>query len=265
LGTEAVLRLACEHHTKPVHFISTTSVFSSIGKTGTLTIWESDRPTLETAPTNGYAQTKWVSEQLILSARDRALPVTIHRPGRISGHSQTGVFNENDLLYRLIIGCIELGSAPEGEMQIDFAPVDYVSQAIVHLSQQPQSWNQAFHLVNPHPLAADGLIHKIHSLGYPLQRLPYDEWRSQLLQIAQDQPEHPLYPLIPTFPPQTESDSHTAALHFDCRNTVAGLANTSIHCPPVSDALLETYFTYLIQNGSLVSPDLGAVHANSRL
>lgn len=49
-------------------------------------------------------------------ARDRGLPISIYRLGRISGHSQTGMFNVNDFLYRLIIGCIQLGSTPAGEI-----------------------------------------------------------------------------------------------------------------------------------------------------
>jgi thioester reductase-like protein len=138
-------------------------------------------------------------------------------------------------------------------MQIDFAPVDYVSQAIVHLSQQPSAPGQAFHLVNPHPLSADELIDKIRSLGYPLQQLPYEEWRSQLLHIAQHQPDHPLCPLVPLFPPPTNetstNETSTAPLQFDCRNTLSGLAGTSIQCPPVGDRLLDTYFASLIANG----------------
>ncbi|MBD2120460.1 non-ribosomal peptide synthetase [Trichocoleus sp. FACHB-262] len=262
VGTETVLRLACQHRTKPVHLISTNSVFAPTAKSGVQTVWEQDIPNLEAVPDNGYVQTKWVAERQVMNARDRGLPVAIYRPGRISGDSQTGVFNANDFLYQLIIGCVQLGSAPEGEMPIDFIPVNYVSQAIVHLSLQPTALGQAFHLVNPHPLSAEHLIHKIRSLGYPLQRLPYSEWRSQLLEIAQHQPDHPLYPLISMFPPATETASSIASLHFDCRNTLAGLAGTSIHCPLIS-SLFDTYFTYLIENGNLTPPISVAAHANS--
>ncbi|MBD2095647.1 amino acid adenylation domain-containing protein [Trichocoleus sp. FACHB-591] len=263
VGTETVLRLACQHRTKPVHLISTNSVFAPTAKSGVQTVWEQDVPNLEAVPDNGYVQTKWVAERQVMNARDRGLPVAIYRPGRISGDSQTGVFNANDFLYQLIIGCVQLGSAPEGQMPIDFIPVNYVSQAIVHLSLQPTALGQAFHLVNPHPLSAEQLIHKIRSLGYPLQRLPYSEWRSQLLEIAQHQPDHPLYPLIPMFPPATEAASSIASLHFDCCNTLAGLAGTSIHCPLISNSLLDTYFTYLIENGNLTPPISVAAHGNS--
>ncbi|MBD1865324.1 MULTISPECIES: non-ribosomal peptide synthetase [Trichocoleus] len=261
VGTEVVLRLACQHHTKPVHIVSTNSVFAPTAKSGVQTIWEQDIPTLEAVPNNGYVQTKWVAERQVMNARDRGLPVTINRPGRISGDSQTGVFNANDFLYQLIIGCVHLGSAPQGEMPIDFIPVDYVSQAIVHLSLQPGALGQAFHLVNPRPLSAEQLIHKIRSLGYPLQRLPYSEWRSQLLEMAQHQPDHPLYPLVPMFPPAPEAASRPASLEFDYRNTLVGLAGTSIHCPAISDSLLDTYFAYLIENGHLTPPV--PAHANT--
>jgi thioester reductase-like protein len=256
LGTQEILRLASQIKVKPVHFISTTSVFSSPGHSGVKVIREQDSLDDSYVSSDGYSQSKWVAEKLVSIAHERGLPVCIYRPGRISGHSQTGVFNANDFLYRLIIGCIQLGSAPEGNASFDIAPVDYVSRAIAYLSRQKESLGKAFHVVNPHPLHSSLLIDSIRSLGYPIQQIPYDQWRTELLNIARRSPEHPLYPLVPFFPAREshEQTSNSGMLKFDCQNTLAGLAGTSIVCPPADDELLRTYFSYLIHNGFLKLP-----------
>lgn len=261
LGTQEVLRLACRIKTKPVHFISTPSVFSAAVDSEVRVIREQDSLKDSEIPTGGYSQSKWVAEKLVASAQERGLPVCVYRPGRISGHSQTGVFNPNDFLYRLIIGCIQLGSAPDEDIAEDIVPVDYASRAIVHLSKREKSPGKAFHLVNPQLLHSDMLINVIRSFGYPLQQTSYDRWRAELIKVAGHSPGHALYPLVPFFPARgsdrtskmkfSEKRSNSVVLQFDCRNTHNGLAGTSIICPPIDEQLLSTYLSYLIQNGFL--------------
>ncbi|MBW4451347.1 MAG: amino acid adenylation domain-containing protein [Nostoc indistinguendum CM1-VF10] len=253
LGTQEVLRLATQFKVKPVHFMSTDGVFSVKGDSGVKVIQEQDSLDDYQVPSGGYTQSKWVAEKLVTIARDRGLPVTIHRIGRVSGHSKTGVFNQNDFLYRLIIGCIKLEKVPDGNMIEDMAPVDYVSKAVVHLSRQEKSIGKgkAFHFVNSQPFHSIKLIKLLRSLGYPLQQISNDQWQADLINIAEHYPEHPLYPLVPLL---SEQNHNSAVLKFDCQNTRDGLANTSIICPPIDDSLLNTYLSYLMQKGFLEAP-----------
>jgi thioester reductase-like protein len=46
---------------------------------------------------------------------------------------------------------VQLGSAPDIDIRDNIVPVDYVSKAIVHLSQQEESLGKTFHLVHPKP------------------------------------------------------------------------------------------------------------------
>jgi amino acid adenylation domain-containing protein/thioester reductase-like protein len=252
LGTQEVLRLASQVKIKPVHFISTSGIFNLAGRshTGIKVVREQDNIDEVEVPANGYIQSKWVAEKLVTIARDRGLPICIYRPGRISGHSQTGVFNTNDFLYKLIIGCIQLGSVPDGETMMNLIPVDYTSYAIAHLSKQEKSLGKAFNLFNPHSFCSSKLINAIRSLGYSIQQIPYEEWRNKLLDVAGNFPEHTLYPLIPFFPAKDSQsdDLNGAELKFDCQNVIDGMADTSVSCPPIDDKVLHTYFSYLIQN-----------------
>lgn len=258
LGTQEIIRLACKIKVKPVHFISATSVFSNVSCLGVEVIREQDSINEDQVPFGGYNQSKWVAEKLVAAARERGLPVCIYRLGRISGHSKTGVFNLNDFLYRLIIGCVQLGSIPNAEMMLDIIPVDFASRAIVHLSKQQISWGKNFHLVNPHPVSSSVFFEKLRSLGYPIQNVSYEKWHTQLLNIAESFPEHALYPLISLLPGKNSQSqtSDSGGLKFDCQNTLDGLIDTPITCPPIDSQLLSTYFSYLIHNEFLAPPQI---------
>jgi amino acid adenylation domain-containing protein/thioester reductase-like protein len=255
LGTQEVLRLACQIKIKPVHFISTISVFSAPMGTGVKLVSEESNLDDYPIPEGGYTQSKWVAEKLLAIARDRGLPICIYRPGRISGHSKTGAFNPNDFFYRLLIGCIQLGSVPEREFFDSLAPVDYVSKAIVYLSRQQESLGKAFHVINQELLNLKILFKVVRSFGYPLQQVSDEHWQLELMKIADNFPNHPLYPLIPLFtlkkgsiPSSKTQISNLVALKFDCSNTQQGLIDTSIVCPPTDEKLLTTYFSHLMRN-----------------
>ncbi|QFS50801.1 non-ribosomal peptide synthetase [Nostoc sphaeroides] len=253
LGTQEVLRFACQVQTKPVHFISTASIFSPLKGSVVTVATEADSIDNYPVPSSGYLQTKWVCEKLIKTAHKRGLPINIYRIGRVSGHSQSGVFNVNDLVYKLIIGCIQIGSVPDRDIQEDIMPVDYVSQAIIHLSKQQKYSGQAFHLVNNQLLHTNTLLQVIQSFGYQTQQLSYEDWQLKLINIAGASPEHPLYPLVPFFS-EEDSDKQpvkTGSLKIDCQNAIAELSNSQIICPDIDEKLLFTYISYLAKQGFL--------------
>ncbi|MEL6163783.1 MAG: thioester reductase domain-containing protein, partial [Cyanobacteria bacterium J06628_3] len=244
LGTQEIIKLACKNKVKPLHFISTISVFAGTNQI----IHENEPLDINRTPAGGYAQSKWVAEKLVTIARQRNLPVSIYRVGAVSGHSQTGVFNRNDFLYKMIQGCVQLGSAPIGNMILDIIPVDYVSQAIIYLSKQSESWGKVFHLVHPQPVDVDILFKQLNSMGYPVERLPYQEWREKLLKIIENSPNHPLYAIASLFSASSgNSTTEAKPLVFDSHNTLTALADTSIICPAIDAQLLSTYINYLMK------------------
>jgi len=165
LGTQEILRLASQIKVTPVHYISTLDVFQSPAYSEMKVILESDALAHCEGLSDGYAQSKWVAEKLVMTARDRGIPVCIYRLGTITGHSQTGVSQTNDLICRMIKGFIQLGSAPDLALMMTLTPVDYVSRALIHLSRQKTSLGKAFHLLNPHPLHMSKLVSDINALG----------------------------------------------------------------------------------------------------
>ncbi|NDJ18573.1 non-ribosomal peptide synthetase [Myxacorys almedinensis] len=262
LGTQEVLRLAAMIRTKPVHFISTFSVFSNVDRLEKIEVREEDTPEACESLQSGYAQSKWVSERLAAIANSRGIPVCIYRLGRITGDTQTGICNTDDFMSRMIKGCIQIGYIPEPDSDtlVDMTPVDYASQVIVHLSQQQQLLGQVFHVVNPTPIRIQQLLNwLIGSSGYSLKAVSYEQWREELIKVTKSSQDNALYPLLPRFLLKSTEESKDSQLNlseskFDCRNTLKGLQGTSISCPQVSDKLLKTYFQYYKQSNYLKSP-----------
>lgn len=251
LGTQEILRLASQNKTKPVHFISTLAIFSSISYSEAHVVREQNSLNSSQGLNSGYTQSKWVAEKLVTIARSRGIPVCIYRPGAIAGHSLTGVCNRDDFVCRMIKGCVQLGYAPEIDMILDMTAVDYVSKAVVHLSKQKSSLGKTFHLLNSHPIHWNDLINWIRSFGYPIQQIPYERWRTELLNLAGHFSENALSPLLPFF---EEMSSQARMPQIDCQNTLNGLTGTNIVCPPVDTELLHTYFSYFIRSNFLNAP-----------
>ncbi|GAA6621084.1 thioester reductase domain-containing protein [Scytonema sp. NUACC26] len=252
LSTQEVLRLASLIQTKPVHFISTIGVFFSEAYSAVQQVTEIDLPEFSSLK-GGYRQSKWVAEQLVMIAQERGLPACIYRPSRIMGHSKTGINgNFQDALCLLLKGCIQLKKFPSVETDIILVPVDYVSQSIVHLSLLEKSPGKAFHLTNSQPTSWENLFDAICSVGYPLEKVTYNEFLVAVEHHAFKHPEDEynsslllLLSSSETFPIEKPK--------FDARHTQAGLAGTSIACPPVDEKLLATYFSYFQKVGYLPS------------
>ncbi|KAF2192957.1 acetyl-CoA synthetase-like protein [Zopfia rhizophila CBS 207.26] len=175
-GTREILRLACQGGAT-VQYVSTNGVLPPSFENG----WPEDAMLdIDEVPEkllDGYGQTKWVAEQLVLEAGRRGLPVKIHRAGTISGHSATGVANAWDLLSALIVESIQLGHAPDVEgWRAEMTPVDFVSKAIIHLSDQTHAEQLIFHLGDPDPVDTRAVFDDLKELGYSTQRLGWDEW-----------------------------------------------------------------------------------------
>ncbi|NJM96248.1 MAG: NAD-dependent epimerase/dehydratase family protein [Phormidesmis sp. RL_2_1] len=266
-GSEAVLKLAAQTKTKPVHFISTLDVFQSPAYIKTPVITEADHLNQSEGLYRGYAQTKWVAEHLMLEARRRGIPVNIYRPEMISGHSKTGVSQPNDLLCRFFKGIVQMGSAPNIDRMMHMVPVDYVSQAIVSLAHNPDALGQTFHLANHAPLSFTQLLNEIRSLGFSIDSIAYDQWQTRLINLESSD-NNALMPLISLFTENNEQESYLeisllSSQRFDCSNALTYLNQGSVICPPVSRDLIKIYFKYFVQSGFLDVPSAYQAHGHN--
>ncbi|MDX7990684.1 non-ribosomal peptide synthetase [Xenorhabdus littoralis] len=261
-STLNILRLVTHGKAKSVHYVSTIAAFGPVGLLHSTTcIYENDSltPYMEGLKYDvGYAQSKWVVEQLIWQARKIGIPVSVYRPGFIMGDSVSGVGNLNDFVARLIIGCIAIGACPELPRQWkEFVSVDYVSSALLAIATDIRNLGQAYHLVPPdrktQSVDINGFFRLLEECcGHPLQSLPYSEWLSRL--IADPHLDHnALLSLLPmlserVYQQLTRWEVNENMPVFDTRNTVLALANATnpVHFTPMGKELLSKYLNYYL-------------------
>lgn len=254
LGTQEVLRLAGQA-AAPLHFISTLGVFAPGQYPAHARIGEytplHDGQGLE----DGYTRSKWVAENMVALARARGCAVSIYRPGTISGHSQTGIGNTTDLIWAVLKGCIQLGSAPDLEWPINLVPVDYVSQAITYLSLQHERPAETFHFFHTQTLYWNRLVQQARICGYPLRQLPFARWREEMLaELGRPATDNALHPFLPLLEKWQADGAARAPIMFDDQQTQAGLTGSAITRPGMDERLLETYLSHFVRCGFLPAP-----------
>jgi thioester reductase-like protein len=249
-GTAEVLRLAGHAATKPVHYISSSAVFFSPRYLERADVGEKERPTFYDDLPNGYAQSKWVAEQLIWQASARGIPVVVYRPGLIAGPGDTGYCKLDDLFPRLVKGCIQLAAAPEvRQSAIEMMPADHLSAAVVHLSRRRGVPASAFHFVNPQPIPWPMVVDCIRDLGHQIEVVAYEDWLGRIRRHPDDHVLRPLIGLLEWIGQRAQGwPFHPPALSND--RTRACMADADLPLPS-AQALLQSCVAYLQRVGFL--------------
>ncbi len=245
-STKTILRLACLHKTKPVHYVSTLSVFAPFSLHEEIVYHESDPLASYQYLLDGYSQTKWVADKLVKEAGLRGLPYTIHRPGRITGDSQTGLGDSEDLLWNAIRQCVLIGAVPAIDDTIEMTPVDYVSDAIVKVGLTPSSWNKTYHLVNPVSFPWKRLTSLLRERGADVQELPFGEWKRRMELMSQDRTVVNLLAMFPDELFPMESKLPFSKTNYGSERTREDLARLGVHCAPADDRLVRLYLDHLV-------------------
>ncbi|XP_070554169.1 uncharacterized protein [Ptychodera flava] len=253
LGTQNVLLFASTNKIKPLHYISTNGVVPS----GLKNVSE-DTDTVEFADklTDGYNQTKWVAEKLVLNARERGLPIAIYRPGNLSGDSGHAAWNPMDSNLLLIRGCVQTMSAPDVGWEIEMTPVDFVSGVIVKLTQNIMlAMGKVFHMVNPRPIASRWLFEWMQAHGYPVQLLPYGEWCKKIEGLKNSnngKNDQQLGEMLDNI--VKNSSVFTDLSQFSMTNLQTVLSTLGMSYPSLNSDLLTTYFKNLARRNVITQP-----------
>lgn len=250
-GTEELLRLLADSASPGMHHISTTSVYAPAHGPDPVVITESTPPGPAAELPDGYARSKWVAEGLVAVARERGLPVTVHRPGRISGDSVTGACQERDLLWQLIKGCLQAEAVPDLPYgaTTDWVPVDHVSAAVVALCTSDGTGAESYHLTNPDAPDLGQVFDCAARLGHAMRTVPEPEWHA-LVEAQYDNAAQLFLGEEEARTPDEGPDRRS----FDSGQTVKSLAALGIQLPRLSDDVITRYLTFFQRTGFLPRP-----------
>ncbi|KAK4703385.1 L-2-aminoadipate reductase, partial [Phenoliferia sp. Uapishka_3] len=264
LATVEVLDLAATTKPKTLSFVSSTAAIEKgsyvrmsdeIVSRGGQGVPESDSLDAgKTGLTQGYGQTKWVSERLILEAGRRGLAGGIVRPAYIVGDSKTAVTNTDDFLWRLVKGCIQLGNIPDIHNSINMVPVDHVATITSVLALQSPLEPLRVHHVTAHPNPRfNDFLSALALYGYRVEKTEYLPWRTLLEQHVLKVQDNALFPLLHMV--LDDLPTSTKAASLDDTNTVALLrAAGEIESMTIDDKQMGLYLAWLVAAGFLDAP-----------
>lgn len=204
---------------------------------------------------NVYTQSKLEAENLVRNAMHDKIPVSIYRVGNLSCHSETGKFQRNiddNAFYRMIKSMLYLGKTPTAQWHVDFTPINYASQALVSLANQPASNGHVFHLCNPVSLTYLELIDMLKEIGYDLTIVSTQEYTDWLLNgdHSKDVQEYLSLAIA-----QLEGDGASdSPFIFNCKKTIEFLAHTKIECAVPNTAFIDRMIQYGIDTGYFPEP-----------
>ncbi len=141
-GTARVIDFALAGRRKVLNHISTTFVFGWATKD---VLYETDQNSGMDHLDFGYSQSKWVAEQLVLSAMAHGLEARIFRPALITP-SLDGRGSNLDITLRLLAFMVKHGVSVDTQNQVSFMPVDVTASNIVAVAGQPGTINKTFHI-----------------------------------------------------------------------------------------------------------------------
>jgi len=243
LGTQEILRLATTGRLKTVQHVSTTYVFSTLSNPYGFVVDEDQIPSYKEVLILGYQQSKLVSEQLVRIARERGIPVNIFRAGRISGSSVTGAAQSHDLVWMMIKASIETGMLFEEVESVDLVPVDYVSKALVKISQYEPMQNKNYHLVNKKRTSMESIYQWMQRLGYQAEIMPYKKWKDNLIALAKEHPEmEAVNAIIPLL-----SDNTTAmaeSIFYSTKNVDLACEEKDVQRIEITEEIFDKYINY---------------------
>lgn len=252
-GTSEILKLACQgDKVSHVHHISTISVqdFSRDQINEELMV------PFHNSLQGGYIQSKWVAEQLVCLAHQRGLPVTIYRPSRLVGHTDTGLMNTEDLFCRMIKGAVLLESIPNQGFYDNIIAVNDASQLIISASLEANVQGQAFHVTDKW-YHSDKLNEFIRKEGFKLEMVELENWLQKIESLSSENPSHPLVPLLPMFRTQNtsaDSDPLTQRPPVMKKKNTDSLNNFEQSDKTLSE-MLRVYFDFFYKTDFLPVPD----------
>ena len=88
--------------------------------------------------------------------------------------SKTGACQKKDFMWSLVKGCIEIGVYPDQNLEFEFTPVDFLTDAVVKIMKSGEM-NKQYHLFNNHKTGLKNIVRAM-SDHYEMKKLSREKW-----------------------------------------------------------------------------------------
>ncbi|MCK8673824.1 non-ribosomal peptide synthase/polyketide synthase [Rhodococcus sp. HM1] len=254
LATEELLRLAATVRLKPLHFVSTGSVLTdeaALAEGRPYVAGEDDLLEAERVGGSGYVQSKWVGEAVVRLAGERGVPVSIYRPGLITGDVETGACGSDDAFWNMVRAIVALQQIPDiATGTVPMVPVNYVARALVQLAVDPVTWGGTYHLVSQRRVPMSELETQLRAHGFDLRTVTVPEFGEALFTTAEKLSAAGDDSLMRAMLVSGQFATGLAEIEtFSDEKTRAHLAGTGVECPVVDAEVLGRYVEYYARTG----------------
>jgi thioester reductase-like protein len=195
---------------------------------------------------NAYERSKFEAESLVARSRGR-LPITVLRPSIVVGERESGWTASFNVLYwplRAFARGAYLALPARRSAPVDVVPVDYVADAIFHLSQAREAEGATFHLTAGANASSVGELVELATtfFGRPAPRLLEPSVYRRvvhplLVRSSRDERYRRALERSQVFFPY-----FATSVRYDDRRSRVALRGTGIGPPP-----LRTYFERLVE------------------
>lgn len=239
-ATRELLRFAFDVAPKQFHLVSSTMIFG----------WTSNPELLENATNEdmldldfGYAQSKWVAEQLVHAAAAHGLSTCVYRPAFLSA-STDGVASDDDIVVRLLAFMINHGIAVDAENQVSLVPADVAANNIAVIVGQGQIHEPALHVTTDRYYSMADITRTItRDFGYSFAYHDIPSFVQEMTRTCHL--DEPIYPLLDFV---TRSHLKVAAMQRKRYNNDAYRAARQRSRDALADPTLEQTVACLMQH-----------------
>ena len=260
VGTVEVADFALSGKIKPFYHVSSCAV--------SLLEQCSDPPTI-IGLVNGYAQTKYVTEQIILRLAEKGLPWTSFRLGylytlgisevdldpnisfnkllQLVAKAYEGVdddfFIEADAFENFLSAIPEIGCVPDLDANFDLMPVEYSAKAVIKTSLLPMSERKScYTFYNPRPLDWSDIVGYFKKINKHIEKVPLTTFVEKYQDYVRDTDNNSIKLLKSVVSPQLDHQLNTMF-----RNIDTDMVKEDIHwCPPCEKQFTHAYVDFVL-------------------
>lgn len=203
---------------------------------------------------NLYVNSKFKSEDIVLSAISNGLKAYIIRMGNLTSRFSEGKFQQNhfeNAFVNRIKSILDIGYAPEYLLNgyVEFTPIDFCGNAIIDLATHYNKNYSVFHLLNDNHVPMQRLLEEMQKMNIPIQIVSSNDFKDIINNLLKDENKKEyLQGIINDFDENQEL-AYESNIKIKSEFTKEFLKEIGFNWPYINTTYLKNYFKYLSDIG----------------